>query len=70
VQLIPATFECPTHHLDLTDLVEEKLGHRTPYAYITVAFSAARPQAFEVVVTCPGIGQDETHELTCTGRYR
>ncbi len=65
--LDPSRYECPEHHIDLTDLVEETLaGDGPPVAYFHLRKpTAARP--FQVIVTCPGANGAGAHQLTCTG---
>jgi hypothetical protein len=60
VQLTPATFECPTHHVDLTLRVREVLAEDGP----PVAFGK-RP--FRVQVSCPGNGTSGAHPQMCSG---
>ncbi|HEY1346708.1 MAG TPA: hypothetical protein VGF54_17095 [Streptosporangiaceae bacterium] len=61
--LDPDRYECPDHHTDLTELVQEALEELGPVAY--GRRSGARP--FQVIVTCPGTGGTEAHRLTCAG---
>jgi hypothetical protein len=65
--LNPSSYECPEHHIDLTDLVGEMLGHdEPPVAYFRLRrTTAARP--FQVIVTCPGADGEAAHQLTCSG---
>jgi hypothetical protein len=63
VQLTPATFTCPTHHVDLTPQVVEALKEIPP----PVAYGD-RP--FRVPVTCRGDGTAAAHALVCSGQYR
>ena len=56
--LTPPTYECPTHHVDLTAVVERALEEEGP----PVAFGK-RP--FRVLVSCPGAGT--AHQLACSG---
>lgn len=63
MRLTPATFACPTHHVDLTPRVIEALEDEGP----PVAYGD-RP--FRVPVTCPGDGTSAAHPLVCSGRYR
>jgi hypothetical protein len=62
VQLTPATFECPIHHVDLTAVIEQALTEEgPPLAY------GKRP--FRVPVSCPGDGTSGAHQQTCAGEY-
>lgn len=63
VQLTPATYECPTHHADLTPQVRVALDEQGP----PVAY-ADRP--FRVSVTCPGNATSGAHSQVCAGRFR
>jgi hypothetical protein len=69
--LEPASYECPEHHTDLTDLVEEELGvdGLPPLAYFRFGSVGKRSATspFEVIVTCPGANGVGSHELTCAG---
>ena len=69
MSLNPERYECPEHHTDLTDLVEEKLEDEGP----PVAYWGLRgrqgggqhgAQLFRVIVTCPSGGR---HDLTFSG---
>ena len=62
MQLTPATFECPTHHADLTAAVEGALAEEPP----PVAYG---PRRFRVPVSCPGDGTAGAHPLVCAGEY-
>lgn len=67
--LNPDHYECPDHHVDVTDQVTAK-ANRDPRGTSYVAFPGLRkrnqgPEEFKVIVTCPGGG--EPHLLTCTG---
>jgi hypothetical protein len=73
VELEPASFECPTHGVDVTELVREVLGEEgPPVAYRPPGrlFGRRSGRAFEVVVDCPGDGPDSVHSVTCAGTYR
>jgi hypothetical protein len=61
MKLIPPTYTCLEHQMDVTDLVREELEERIPIAY-----KPQRPGPFEVVVTCPGAGSP--HDLECNGQ--
>lgn len=62
MHLTPATFECPTHHADLTTMVVEALDEEGP----PVAYGR-RP--FRVLVPCPGDGTAPAHQQRCSGEY-
>jgi hypothetical protein len=71
MQLQPAAFPCPTHQIDLTDLVHEELED----AGFTVAYGiqlGRRPRSrpFEVRVTCPGPDPQSSHPLVFEGTYQ
>jgi hypothetical protein len=66
MDLKPATFACPTHKHDLTELVRQALEEAGP----PVAYRRGATRPFEVIVTCPGTSPDSAHQLTCTGDYR
>jgi hypothetical protein len=59
--LDPDRYECPDHHTDLTDQVEQAIDELGP----PVAYRRDRP--FQVIVTCPGTTGAGAHPLTCTG---
>jgi hypothetical protein len=65
--LDPSSYECPEHHADLTDLLEETLrDDDPPVAYFPLRKTmSVRP--FRVVVTCPGAIGAGAHQLTCSG---
>jgi hypothetical protein len=69
--LDPATYTCPDHNLDLTDLVTEALDDDgPPIAYPRPRLpgrAGPRPRPFEVTVTCPGAPGSGPHELVCAG---
>ena len=68
VQLTPASYECRTHHVDLTEAVKERLEEEIDLVYRPRTLgtrSSSRP--FKVIVTCPGEDTDSTHAVTCTG---
>jgi len=68
--LNPERYECPEHHTDLTDLVEEALedqGLEVAYGGPLRGRKAGGPQPFRVIVSCPSTGGDGAHTLTCTG---
>lgn len=69
MELLPVRYECPTHQVELTDLVVEVLGEDEP---APVAYRRLRRWApFRVVVTCPGDGPAAAaHSVTCSGEYR
>jgi hypothetical protein len=60
--LNPDRYECPDHHTDLTDQVEQALEELGP----PVAYRPG-PRPFQVIVTCPGNSPTRSHPLTCTG---
>jgi hypothetical protein len=69
--LNPDHYECPDHHVDVTDQVTRKMNPDPDRpGSANVAFPGLRrrdqgPEQFKVIVTCPGAG--EPHLLTCTG---
>ena len=67
----PDGYQCPQHHTDLTDLVQEELdADMPPVAYKRGLLPGRKPPPptpFEVIVTCPGDGTP--HAQTCTGTY-
>ena len=70
--LNPERYECATHQIDLTDLVEEALedqGIDVAYGRPPLARKPRGPQPFQVIVTCPGASATEAHSLTCTGTH-
>jgi hypothetical protein len=71
MKINPAQYQCPQHHTDLTDLVQEELDAEiTSVAYkrrLLVGRKPPAPKTFEVIVTCPGNGTP--HDQTCTGTY-
>lgn len=71
MKLNPAQYQCPQHHADLTDLVQEQLDEEVvPFAYkrgSLLGRKPSAPQLFKVIVTCPGDGT--SHDQTCTGTY-
>jgi len=68
MKINPAQYQCPQHHTDLTDLVQEELDPEGPFAYKSVlGRKPPAPTPFEVIVTCPGDGTP--HDQTCTGTY-
>lgn len=70
IKINPAQYQCPQHHVDLTDLVQEELDADIPVAYKRRLLPGQKPPAptqFEVIVTCPG--DDTPHDQTCTGTY-
>ena len=73
MKLEPATYMCPEHQADLTGQVREALDDDASikYAYSRrfLPGTAAGPNPFEVIVTCPGAADSEPHRLTCTGTY-
>jgi hypothetical protein len=63
VELTPAVYECPMHHVDLTPQVLAVLeGEGLPVAY--------GDRTFRVPVCCPGDGTSGPHALMCSGRFR
>jgi hypothetical protein len=64
--LDPGRYECPDHHIDLTDQVEQALADDDlpPVAFRRAP--GARP--FRVIVRCPGDGRAGAHSLTCSGK--
>jgi hypothetical protein len=74
VDLEPASFECPTHRVDVTELVREVLAEEgPPVAYDWPPgrlFGRRSARPFEVIVSCPGDGPDSVHPVTCAGTYR
>ena len=66
MSLNPERYECPEHHTDLTDRVEEKLEDEgPPVAYWGLrGRQASGPQPFRVIVTCPTAGG---HDITFSG---
>jgi hypothetical protein len=66
MSLNPERYECPEHHTDLTDLVEEALEDEgPPVAYWRLRDRQADgPQPFRVIVTCPSAGG---HDLAFSG---
>jgi hypothetical protein len=60
MELDPSTYRCPTHGVDLTELVREQVSELGRVLYKRPADSQ-----FRVIVTCPGQGSE--HELGCTG---
>jgi hypothetical protein len=60
VQLTPATYVCPIHHVDLTPSVRQVLEEEPP----PVAYGK-RP--FRVPVTCPGDDTSGAHQQICAG---
>ena len=73
MKLDPATYACPDHQTDLTDLVAEALdGGDTPLAYEPAPLlrrGATRSHHFQVIVTCAGAPGGQPHSLTCAGTY-
>jgi len=63
VQLNPATYECPTHHVDLTAQIVEALEEQGP----PIAYG---DKPFRVQVSCRGDGTSGAHPLVCSGQYR
>jgi hypothetical protein len=75
VTLDPGRYECPEHHVDLTDLVTEALAEEfdmPAVAYRGRLFSGRRtgPRPFRVIVTCPGADGSGEHPLTCAGTHQ
>jgi hypothetical protein len=71
MELQPPTFPCPTHQIDLTDLVHEELedaGFAVAYANRLGRSRKSRP--FEVRVTCPGPDPTSSHPLVFDGTYQ
>jgi hypothetical protein len=66
--LDPGNYECPTHHTDLTGLVEEALDNSLHVAYRRPLLGRKPAGPFQVIVTCPGTGGARPHPLTCTGK--
>jgi hypothetical protein len=71
MKINPAQYQCPQHHTDLTDLVQEQLDADVPpVAYKRGPLLGRKPpppQPFEVIVTCPGA--ETPHDQTCIGTY-
>jgi hypothetical protein len=68
--LDPERYECPDHHVNLTDRVKEKLDPDRPDVAFGGPFGRRQdrgPHQFKVTVTCPGADGAEAHLLTCTG---
>ena len=68
--LDPDTYECPTHHTDLTAQVHEQLeDDDTPIAFgwrdRLAGRTASGAREFTAIVSCPGTGT--AHKLTCRG---
>lgn len=63
MQLTPATYECPEHHVDLTAQILAALEPEGP----PIAYGDS---PFRVPVSCPGDGTSAAHPVTCSGRYR
>lgn len=63
MQLIPATFDCPDHHVDLTPMIKTILEEDGPP-------TAYGDRPFEVTVSCPGDGTSGPHPQSCEGRYQ
>jgi len=73
VDLEPSSFECPTHQVDVTELVREVLAEEgPPVAYRAPGrlFGRRPERMFEVIVDCPGDGPESVHSVTCAGAYR
>lgn len=70
MNLNPSTYECETHHRDLTERVKNELSEGVIVTYAHSLFGRrTKPRDFEVIVTCPGREQDgSAHELTCKGK--
>jgi len=68
--LDPERYECPEHHIDLTDRVEEEVEELDTPPIIYGGGAASGNGDFEVSVTCPGAGGAGEHELICTGKRR
>jgi hypothetical protein len=75
VHLEPATYLCPIHQVDLTDLVRRQLEDVND---VDVAFGGrtwglarrsdrAAPRPFQVQVSCPAAGS--RHGQVCEGTY-
>jgi hypothetical protein len=74
MNLDPAGYTCPDHHIDLTDQVRDALDEHDlpPVAYpgLHRKSKLTGPRPFAVPVICPGPGgADQSHELTCTGTW-
>lgn len=67
MMLDPNSYECPEHHTDLTNLVEEALeDDAPPVAYLRLRKTTA-VRSFQVIITCPGVDDAGPHQLTCSG---
>lgn len=66
MKLDPERYECPDHHVDVTDQVSDALeNHGPPVAYLR----GREPRQFRVIVRCPGQDGAGEHSLTCTGTW-
>ena len=70
MKINPDRYQCPQHHTDLTELVQEELDDMPRIAYKRGPLLGRKPPAptpFEVIVTCSGKGTP--HKQTCIGTY-
>ena len=70
MKINPDRYQCPQHHTDITELVQEELDDMPRIAYKRgplLGGKSPAPTPFEVIVTCPGNGTP--HQQTCIGTY-